>query len=73
MVPSDEREEKLDTKSTEFVFNVGAGLMIPVGKVSIIVEGQYNLGLTDINDDSEDDTTIKTKGFQAKAGILFAL
>ena len=73
MIPSDQREDVLPTKSMDFILNFGAGVIIPAGKVNIFIEGQYNLGVTDINDDPEDDTKVKTTGIQAKAGVLFPL
>ncbi len=72
-IPSDEREQKLETKSTDFVLNFGGGITIPLKTVNLFIEGQYNLGLTNVNDDPEDDMKIKTKGIQVKAGILFPL
>jgi hypothetical protein len=47
--------------------------MIPVGQVDIFIEGQYNLGLTNVNNAPADDTKIKTRGIQIKAGALFPL
>lgn len=73
MVPANEREEKLDTKSTDFILNFGGGIKIPVGKFSIFLEGQYNLGLTDVNDDPDSEQKINTRGLQIKAGALFPL
>jgi len=72
-IPSDEREQKLETKSNDFILNFGGGVTIPLKTLSIFIEGQYNLGLTNLNDDPEDNTEIKTKGIQVKAGILFPL
>jgi len=69
-IPSD---EKLETKSTDFILNFGGGVIIPAGPVNIFIEGQYNLGLTDVNDEPDDDTQIKTTGIQIKAGVLFPL
>jgi hypothetical protein len=66
-------EETLETKSTDFILNFGGGVLIPAGQVNIFVEGQYNLGLTDVNDDPEDDMEIKSTGIQIKAGVLFPL
>ena len=66
-------EETLETKSTDFILKFGAGVLIPAGQVNIFVEGQYNLGLTDVNDDPNDDMKIKTTGIQIKAGVLFPL
>jgi hypothetical protein len=72
-IPSDEREEKVETKSTDFILNFGGGVLIPLGQVNIFIEGQYNLGLTDVNDEPDDITEIKTTGIQIKAGVLFPL
>jgi len=66
-------EETLETKSTDFILNFGGGVLIPAGQVNIFIEGQYNLGLTDVNDDPEDDTKFKSTGIQIKAGVLFPL
>jgi hypothetical protein len=73
MIPSDERTQKLETKSTDFILNFGAGVIIPAGKVNIFIEGQYNLGLSDVNDEPDDPTKIKSTGIQGKAGVLFPL
>ena len=77
MIPDDQREDTLKTKSTDFTLNFGAGVIIPLGMVNIFIEGQYNLGLTDINDEApapgEPEMTIKTKGIQAKVGVMFPL
>jgi len=72
-IPSDEREQKVETKSTDFILNFGGGVLIPLGQVNIFIEGQYNLGLTDVNDEPDDITEIKTTGIQIKAGVLFPL
>ena len=66
-------EQTLKGKSTDFILNFGGGVMIPVGQVDIFVEGQYNLGLTDVNDDPDFESEVKTRGIQIKAGALFAL
>ncbi len=76
-IPSDEREEKVKVKSTDFILDFGGGVIIPVSKVNIFIEAQYNLGLSDVNDEpqspDDEEVTIKTKGFQIKAGVLFPL
>jgi len=73
MIPSDEREEKLETKSTDFILNFGGGVVV----YNVFIEVQYNLGLVDVSDETpepgEVDMTIKTTGFQIKAGVLFPL
>jgi len=73
MIPAAEREQKLETKSTDFIANFGGGVIIPAGAVNIFIEGQYNLGLTDVNDEPDDDMEIKSTGIQIKAGVLFPL
>jgi hypothetical protein len=70
---SEQKEQTMKSKSTDFVLNFGGGLMIPVNLIDIFIEGQYNLGLTNINDEPNDDTKIKNKGIQIKAGVLFSL
>jgi hypothetical protein len=74
-VPEENREEKLDTKSTEFGFSFGAGLMVPMGKNQLFVEGVYSLGLTNMAEpgDPDDITDVKNTGIQFRAGILFSL
>ncbi len=77
MIPSDERTQKLETKSTDFILNFGGGVIIPLGQVNIFIEGQYNLGLSDVNDETPEpgdvEPTIKTTGIQIKAGVMFPL
>lgn len=77
MIPSSERELAQPTKSTDFILNFGAGITISLNTVNIFVEGQYNLGLTNINDETASPgttaMTIKTRGIQIKAGLLFPL
>ncbi len=48
-------------------------MSLPLGNNTVFVEGRYSLGLSDINDDSSDDTKIKTKGIQIMAGFTFPL
>ena len=69
----EQKEQIQKSKSTDFVLNFGAGVLIPIGQVDIFIEGQYNLGLTNVNDEPTDNTKIKTKGIQIKAGALFSL
>lgn len=78
MVPSDEKTDTLLTKSTDFMLRFGGGVVIPLGQANIFIEGLYSLGLSDINDDPDNTVngtvvTIKTKGIQIKAGVLFPL
>jgi hypothetical protein len=73
LVPDELREQTLQLKSTDYILCLGGGLTIPIGLLNIFVEGRYDLGLTNINDDPTDDTEFKTTGVQIKAGLLFAL
>ena len=70
---SDQKENTLKTKSTDFLLNVGGGVTIPVGKADIFIEGQYNLGIIDLNDNPEINTVIVNGGLQLKVGALFSL
>ncbi len=72
-IPSSEKEQIQKGKSTDFILNFGGGVMIPVGPIDIFIEGQYNLGIQNINDEPNDNTKIKNKGIQIKAGALYAL
>ncbi len=49
----------------------GAGIKIPAGMNRIFIEGRYTIGFSDINDGFATGYTIKTKGIQVFAGILF--
>ncbi len=70
---ADGEDVKDDIKSIDFGLAFGGGVSLPMGNNTIFVEGRYSLGLSDINDDSSDDTEIKTKGIQIMAGITFPL
>jgi hypothetical protein len=76
-IPSSEREQKLKVKSADFILDFGGGVIIPAGQVTIFIEAQYNLGLSDVNDEptspGEPEMTIKSTGIQIKAGVLFPL
>lgn len=66
-----------EVKSIDFGVNFGAGVMFPMGSNSLFLEGQYNLGLGNINDEpveaDEEETKVKNKGIVIKAGIMFPL
>ena len=71
---SDEEDIKDDISSTDFGLGFGGGVNFHTGNNSIFVEVRYNIGLTNVNDNSDDpDTEIKTKGIQIFTGIIFPL
>jgi opacity protein-like surface antigen len=71
---SEEMDLKDDISSTDFGLGFGGGVNFLTGKNSIFVEVRYTLGLTNINDDSDDpDSELKTKGIQIFAGITFPI
>lgn len=47
---------------------VGGGLSIPMGPGSLLLEGRYNFGLLNFNDDSNDDTTVRHRSGAVLAG-----
>lgn len=64
-------------KSTDFGLDFGAGVSIPAGNNSFFIEGRYELGLSDIGEDSDEEEddggSIKNKGIQIMAGFTFPL
>ena len=77
LVPENLKEYEIKSNSFDLGANFGAGLLIPFQNFSIFLEGQYSLGLLDINDEEPEPGFEKTKmrnmGFQAKVGISFPL
>ncbi len=72
-VDCDDPDFEADLKSVDFGAMVGAGLDISVtDNVSVVVEGFYNLGLTNI-DDSGDDNNVKNRAFSLLAGLSFSV
>ncbi len=73
-IPSGELEDELKTKVSDFGLNFGAGILFPIGTNHFFIEGQYNIGLKNINDEVDaDKVKVKTKGILIKAGIFFTL
>jgi len=75
LIPADEKEQKLDSKDTEFGVSFGAGVMFPISNNQLFIEGGYNLGLTNMAEETDGDEVVdvKTSGIQFKVGILFSL
>ncbi len=66
---------KWGTKSIDYGISFGAGVNVPMGNISILVETRYTLGLTNINDGGfpDSDAVVKTKGIQIFCGFTFPL
>ena len=76
-IPSELLEQELKNDSIDFGLSFGAGLSFPIGVIDMIFQAQYNMGLTDINDEDPQEGVqqdeIKTRGFEVTGGVLLAL
>lgn len=65
----------LDTKSIDLGVAFGAGLAYAMERFSIIVDGRYDLGLTNLNDSDnvEDDGDVKNRAWQFMAGFAIPI
>lgn len=63
----------VDTKSADFGLVFGAGVDIPAGGVVVTLDGRYDVGVTDINDDADGLTNFETKNrsWEFFAGVGF--
>ncbi len=57
--------------STDVALDIGAGVEIPTGAVSWVLEGLYSHGLRDIADDPDDEEVVKTRTLSVTAGLRF--
>jgi hypothetical protein len=73
IVPSEEREQELPTNNVDYGLNFGAGLSFPVGVFDIFFQAQYNLGLSNLSEESAEQQELKHRGIQLKTGLLFTL
>ena len=73
LIPSNLREQTIQIKSTDFILTFGAGITIPISLFNLFIEGRYDLGLKNVNDEPADNTEFKTRGIQIKTGIMFPL
>lgn len=77
IIPSEVIEQELKNESIDYGLNFGAGISLPLGSIDMFFQAQYNLGLSDINDEAPQEGVeqgvIKNKGFQLKAGVLLSL
>lgn len=76
-IPSELMEQELKNESIDFGLSIGAGLSFPIGVIDMIFQAQYNLGLTNINNEDPQEGVqqdeIKTRGFEVTGGVLFTL
>lgn len=73
LIPSNQREQTLKIKKTDFILTFGGGITIPISLFNLFIEGRYDLGLKNVNDEPADNTEFKTRGIQIKTGIMFPL
>ena len=77
LIPNELLEQDLKNESIDFGLNFGAGISFPLGIVNMFFEVQYNLGLTDLNDEVPQEgieqDIIKNRGLQIQTGLLFTL
>nr|WP_315031679.1 porin family protein [uncultured Chryseobacterium sp.] len=59
------------TKTIDFGLQMGAGVAIPAGPGKLIVDGRYNLGLSNISD--EKGINVKNRGFAISLGYAIPL
>jgi hypothetical protein len=77
IIPNELLEQELKNESVDYGLNFGAGISFPLGIVDMFIEAQYNLGLTNLNDEVPQEgieqDVIKNKGLQIQTGLLFTL
>jgi hypothetical protein len=77
LLPGDVIEQELKNESLDYGLNFGAGVSFPLGIIDMFVQAQYNLGLSDLNDEPAiegvEKEVIKNRGIQVKTGLLITL
>ena len=58
-------------KSLDIGIGGGAGIFLTSDRLKIFIEARYNYGLTNIDDTSEDNSTLRNNGFRFFLGVLF--
>lgn len=70
----DDPELDIQLTSTDFGAMGGVGVDIAVGdRTSLVIQGFYNLGLTNINDTDAEDESAKNGAFSLLAGLSFTV
>jgi len=76
LLPGEVIEQELKNESIDYGLNFGAGISFPIGTFGLFFQAQYNLGLTDLNDETPQEGVeqgvIKNRGFQVKTGVLIS-
>jgi len=70
-VRTDDDDFDSTVASTDVALDIGAGVEIPAGGVSLVLEGLYSHGLKDIADDPDDEEVVKTRTLYVTAGVRF--
>ena len=65
--------ENLRRQKVDFGLVGGAGFQFAVGPGHLLVEGRYTHGLTNLNDDPDDDTKMSNRSFAMFAGYSVAI
>ena len=65
------KDVKDELKSIEFGISVGAGVSMNKGSNPMFGEVRYSMGLSDMGDSSDDDSSVKSRGIQLFVGMMF--
>lgn len=70
----DQGSDVVDRKKLDIGVTGGLGFQFPVGPGSLLIEGRYTHGLTNLNDgSSSDNTKIRNRSFAAMAGYAISI
>ncbi len=58
-------------KSIDFGISLGAGVSTNMGSTPVFGEIRYSLGLSNLNDDPDDDFSVKSRGIHLFIGMMF--
>ena len=58
-------------KSIDFGISLGAGVSTNMGSTPVFGEIRYSLGLSNLNDDPDDDFSVKSRGIHLFVGMMF--
>jgi hypothetical protein len=72
-VACDEDEDFIDRKKNEWGAVFGANVDLILGSITLILDGRYQLGLTNLADVPDSDDSVKNNLWQIMAGVGFTL